>query len=277
MKPTMPTNFDREAASPVRGFARLPIGAGSIPHAVSLFLLLAITGCQTSSVPTATVDPAPVLAGQAKKDKDVLAGADEIDKVAPKAKVHTNAQRAAVAAAPASQVSSLVAEYEAKANADAERIADLSKTIEKLKDAEQKKQVAICRWAGFALLALAAVLVYAKLPPFAIASAVGGFLSLGLAQLLSQPWFTTALNISLGVVAVASLAAAWQAYRRHLATEEKAETHDRYKAAFHRLVPAMDSALKSLSPADSETVQSVLARAMDEDHKKLVKEIRVSL
>jgi len=244
---------------------------------LTLLCLLALTGCRTAPVNTPAVVSAPVIASQEGKDKAIITEAAKIDAIAPAAKPHTDAQRAAVAAAPASQVASLVAEYEAKAKADADHIRDLTKMIDELKDAEQKKQVAICRWAGFAMLALAAVFVYAKLTPFAIASGVGGFLALGLAQLLSQPWFTTALNISLGVVAVASLAAAWQAYRRHLANEEKSETHDRYKAAFHRLVPAMDSALESLSPADRETVQSVLARAMDEDHKKLVKEIRVSL
>ncbi len=78
-----------------------------------LAILFALAGCQTSSAPTATVDPAPVLAGQAKKDKAVLTEADAIDKVAPKAKVHTDAQRAAVAAAPASDVTQLASDYEA--------------------------------------------------------------------------------------------------------------------------------------------------------------------
>ncbi len=43
----------------------------------------------------------------------MLIEADAIDKMAPGAKVHTNAQRAAVAAAPASDVTQLVSGYEA--------------------------------------------------------------------------------------------------------------------------------------------------------------------
>jgi len=244
---------------------------------LTLLCLLALTGCRTAPVPRPAVVSAPVVASQEGKDRAILTEAAQIDALAPAAKPHTDAQRAAVAAAPAADVAKLVKDYEATVSEQAERIAALTTTVEKLKDAEKKKQVSICRWAGFALLALAALLVYAKLTPFAIASAVGGFLALGLAQLLSQPWFTTALNIALGVCAVAAVAAAWHAYQRHLKASDEESENTRWKEALRVLVPAVDKALESISPSDRITFTDTLGRVMDADHKRLVKEIRATI
>lgn len=73
------------------------------------------------------------MAGQMGKDAAITSEAAKIDAIAPQAKEHTDAQRAAIAANPASNILSLVAEYEAriKAHEDAEK--DSSKIIDGLK------------------------------------------------------------------------------------------------------------------------------------------------
>jgi hypothetical protein len=217
------------------------------------------------------------LASQEGKDTTIVSEAAKIDAIAPAAKPHTDAQRAAVAAAPAADVAKLVSGYDTKIKELTDSIADLSKTIENLKDAEQKKQVATCRWIGLGALALAVLLAYLKLGEWSLVSGGVGMLSLGLAQLISQPWFTTALNCALAVCAAGLAFAAWRSYRRNTLAADATEQLDRLKGALTKIVPAVDSSLGALDAATRTVIETALSRAMDEDHKKLIKEIRARL
>jgi ribosomal protein S20 len=49
------------------------------------------------------------------------------------------------------------------------------------------------------------------------------------------------------------------------------------KSALTTIVPAVDSALAALDSAAQSVVKSALSRAMDRDHKALVKEIKAAL
>jgi hypothetical protein len=93
---------------------------------LALVALLCLVGCRTApAVTRPPVASAPVVLSQEGKDTTVLAEALKIDAIAPEAKPHTDAQRAAVAAAPAADVAKLAKAFESQ-------IADLGKTITRL-------------------------------------------------------------------------------------------------------------------------------------------------
>ena len=223
------------------------------------------------------VESAPILASQEGKDTTVISEAAKIDAIAPAAKPHTDAQRAAVAAAPAADVAKLVNGYEAKIKELTDRISDLSKTIENLKDAEQKKQVATLRWFGLGALAIAGLLAWAQQVRFAAVGALVGLVSLGLAQLISQPWFMPAVAIASGVALLALGWAAWHAYEKGTLARKIELESSRLKNALTTIVPAVDSAIDSLDDAAKTVVKNALSRSMDADHKRLIKEIRARL
>jgi hypothetical protein len=249
-------------------------------------ILLLCAGCNHTPRPVTAppVSSAPVIASQEGKDTAILSEAAQIDAIAPDAKPHTDAQRAAVAAAPAADVAKLSKEYEAA-------IAGLNKTIDGLKDtvakqtkeiadikdAEQIKQVSTLRWIGLGALAVAGLLAWAQQVRFAAVSALVGIVSLGLAQLISQPWFMPAVGIASGVALIALGWAAWHAYQKGTLARNIEVESTRLKSALTTIVPAVDSAIESLDDATKTVVKNALSRAMDADHKKLVKEIRAAI
>jgi len=244
------------------------------------FFLMA-TGCKAVPVPTSRppVNSAPVIAGQLGKDATIIEEAAKIDAIAPEAKPHTDAQRAAVAANPAQDVAKLVAEFE-KRETDAAKetaaiIAGLRKEVEDLKSAEQRKQVATCRWIGFGLLGVALLLGYARQMQFAAVAGGIGMLSLGLAQLLAQPWFTVALNCAIGVAIIGLIAAAVHAYRKGDLAQKTAHEAEKLKGTLSVMVPALDGALKDIDAASQSVIRSTLSRLMDREHKDLIKQVRL--
>jgi hypothetical protein len=241
-------------------------------------VLLLSVGCQHApAAVTPPVASAPIIASQEGKDAAVLSEAAKIDAVAPAAKPHTDAQRAAVAAAPAADVAKLAKEYDAKTKEQAEHIGKLTDMITDLKDAEQIKQVATLRWIGLGLLLVAGLLAWAQQIRFAAVAGLVGIASLGLAQLISQPWFMPAVGIATGVAFIALGWAAWHDYQKGTLARKVEQESTRLKDALTTIVPAVDEAIASLDSATQTVVKTALSRAMDSDHKQLVKEIRAKL
>jgi len=250
------------------------------PFIISLCTLgvcLLFTGCNTARKLSPAVESAPILASQEGKDTTIVSEAAKIDAIAPAAKPHTDAQRAAVAAAPAADVAKLVNGYDAKIKELTDQIVGLNKMIENLKDAEQKKQVATLRWFGLGALAIAGLLAWAQQVRFAAVGALVGIVSLGLAQLISQPWFMPAVAIASGVALLALGWAAWHAYEKGTLARKVELESSRLKNALTTIVPAVDSAIDSLDDAAKTVVKNALSRSMDADHKRLIKEIRARL
>lgn len=238
--------------------------------------LLAVAGCSTPRTARPAVVSAPVVTSQEGKDRTVLSEAAKIEVMAPQTKPHTDAQRLAVAAAPAADVSRLVIAYEAQIKDLNDRVAGFSKTIENLKDVELKRQVAWLRWFGFGAFAVAGLLVWARQFEFSATAALAGIASLGLAQLISQPWFMPAVGIAAGLAFVAVGYIAYRKYQKDTLARSIAVDAERMKSALTTIVPAVDSALAALDSAAQSVVKSALSRAMDSDHKALVKEIKAS-
>jgi hypothetical protein len=244
---------------------------------LALLALLALTGCSSARVIRPAVVSAPVILSQGTKDSTILREADSIDDLTPAAKPHTDAQRAAVAAAPAADVATLVKSFESQ-------IADLvrdnaakDKQINDLKDAELKKQTAWLRWFGFGALAVAGLLAWARQFEFSATAALVGAASLGLAQLISQPWFMPAVSITAGLALLTVGFIGYKKYQKDTLARSIAADADRMKSALVTIVPAVDSALAALDSAGQTVVKSALSRAMDRDHKALVKEIKAAL
>ena len=242
-------------------------------------ILLLCAGCNhtTRQAYAPPVASAPVIASQEGKDSAILNEAAKIDAIAPQAKPHTDAQRAAVAVAPAADVAKFINGYEAKIKELTDRIADLGKTIENLKDAEQKKQVATLRWFGLGALAIAGLLAWAQQVRFAAVGALVGIVSLGLAQIISQPWFMPTVGIASAVALIALGWAAWHAYKKGTLARNVESEASRLNAALTTIVPAVDSAIESLDDAAKTVIKNALSRSMDADHKRLIKEIRAKL
>jgi hypothetical protein len=246
---------------------------------VAIFCLLALTGCSTARAPALrpAVVSAPVVASQEGKDRTVLSEAAQIDAIAPAAKPHTDAQRAAVAAAPAADVSRLVKALESQIAELVRDNAAKDKQINDLKDAELKKQTSWLRWFGFGALAVAGLLAWARQFEFSATAALVGVASLGLAQLISQPWFMPAVSITAGLALLTVGFIGYKKYQKDTLARSIAADADRMKSALDTIVPAVDEALAALDSAGQTVVKSALSRAMDKDHKALVKQIKASL
>jgi hypothetical protein len=110
-------------------------------RAALILLCLALTGCAWGSKPRPQTLATPsaaelgrVVSAHEGKDRAIIEEAAKIDAIAPEARPHTDAQRAAVAAAPAADVAALRASIDAltKARAtDAATITDLRAQLDK--------------------------------------------------------------------------------------------------------------------------------------------------
>jgi membrane protein implicated in regulation of membrane protease activity len=242
-----------------------------------ILCLFALVGCHGVPAKVPPVVSAPVIASQEGKDTAILSEAAQIDAIAPAAKPHTDAQRAAVAAAPAADVARLAKAFDSQ-------IADLlrdntekDKQIADMKDAELKKQTAWLRWIGLGAIAVAGLLAWSRQLQFAAVSALVGLTALGLAQLISQPWFMPAVSIASGLALAAVGFIGYRKYQKDTLARSIAVDAERMKGALTTIVPAIDSALASLDSAAQTVVKSALSRAMDSDHKTLVKEIKAAI
>jgi len=247
--------------------------------ALGVFVAVALlAGCRTApAVARPPVASAPVVASQEGKDTAILNEAAQIDAIAPAAKPHTDAQRAAVAAAPAADVAKLAKGYEDHIVGLDKMVAKLEKQIADLKDAELKKQTAWLRWVGLGALAIAGLLAWARQLEFAATAALAGLASLGLAQLISQPWFMPAVSIAAGLALAAVGFIGYKKYQKDTLAKSIAADAERMKSALTTIVPAVDSALAALDEAAKSTVKAALSRALDSDHKALVHEVRAKL
>lgn len=107
---------------------------------VAIAAALLLSGC-SARVRVASVPPpasGAIVSGQKGKDAVILSEAAQIDAIAPDAKPHTDAQRAAVAAAPAVDVEKLDADWKKVVANREEIIAKLTKERDDARNATDK-------------------------------------------------------------------------------------------------------------------------------------------
>lgn len=196
-----------------------------------LLLLLAVfvlVGCQTGRKNPGTADtkvvPVPVLAAQNDRERVQFKAAEAIDLTVAGTSVETpvKAETARIVRAnqiaPASSVEALVNAYEATIKAKATENENLEKKIVELQDAERKKQVALLRLIGVGAMLAAIALGYFRMGGFAALAGAVALVSFGMGQLISQPWFATVFNWSLGVTAAIAVGVGVYEWRRILRT-----------------------------------------------------------
>lgn len=259
--------------------------ATAVMGAVIVAWVLLVTGCASFRARTPAPAPHPVpvgaiTAGHEAKDATIEGEAAKIDAIAPAARPHTDAQRAALAAAPAAELKPAFAILES-------RISELTKANEKqaahiaaLQDAELRSQVRSMRIFGLGCLLAAIALGYARQIQFSVVAGGLGALSLGAAQLwasvASHPLFQPVLGGSI-VLALAGLAwAAVHAYRKgDLAAKTEREAA-RLKETLAVIVPVLDEAKATLGDAFAPTI-SRLSSKMDSAQKQVVKQVRAAI
>ena len=248
---------------------------------VVVFVVLTLTGCQTTRakapLPAPAVDSKAIAASHEAKDTTVIEEAAKIDAIAPQAKAHTDAQRAAVASAPAAELKPAFAILESRIAEQAKTIARQAEQIAALQDAELRAQVRTMRWFGFGCILAAAALGYARQIQFAVIAAGLGVLSLGAAQLwatvASHPLFKPVLggSIALGLAGLAW--AAIHAYKKGDLAKKTEREAERLKDTLKVVVPVLDDAKAQLGDAFAP-VLAKLSSQMDWEEKQLVKRIR---
>jgi len=195
---------------------------------VALLALLALTGCSTSRAPALrpAVVSAPVVASQEGKDRTVLSEAAQIDAIAPAAKPHTDAQRAAVAAAPAADVSRLVKSLEAEAAQLLKEIATLTKERDEARN-QTDRTIILGGYALAALLVAGGVATFFLMAQLAFLGPRIGYALIGAGGSVfvmlqcyqwtkAHPWVTGATLLFL--VAAGAFAAANQVHAKESAT-----------------------------------------------------------
>jgi len=86
-----------------------------------------------------------------------------------------------------------------------------------------------------------------------------------------------AVSITAGLALLTVGFIGYKKYQKDTLARSIAADADRMKSALTTIVPAVDKALAALDSAGQTVVKSALSRAMDKDHKALVKEIKASL
>ena len=252
---------------------------------LAVLILLSLTGCGHSPAPSANrpvTATAPVVEGQEKKDAAVLAATVSIDTAVegtpaqPAVNAATEIQRVAVATAPAAVVKAVLIERDLTIKAKDATIAKLTDENADLKDAEMKTQAKTLRIIGLGAFAVAGLLGYARQLALAAASALTGLICLGLAQLISQPWFMPAVGALTVIALVAFGVAAWNAYKKHTLAQEAEAEAARVKATLVRVVPAIDGVLKGLTEEGKKTVLAALGRNMDRAHEAIIHKARAA-
>ncbi|HEX2099372.1 MAG TPA: hypothetical protein VHF69_01845, partial [Candidatus Synoicihabitans sp.] len=261
---------------------------------VLLVGLMLWPGCQrVPSSPERMPRPvaAPVLQAHAHKDEVILSAADRIDAAAMGSSVEvpvsafTAEQRAAVAAAPAQDLAALVQSFdramtaaEDRAKAANERAIRAEKQVEALKDVELKTQVRTLRWIGLGAFVAAGLLVWARQFSFGATVALVGLGALGLAQVVSQPWFMPAVGITAALALVAFGIAAWHNYRKGTLAAKVAHEADKLRGTLAKVVPVLDDAYDNADASVREvldkTIFESLSRVMDHQTKAVVHQLR---
>jgi hypothetical protein len=285
---------------------------------VMVLWVLFVTGCATGAAKPkatparATVNPAPAIKAQEKKDETVVAAAVRIEDANAAAPDSPQKEliaeevvvvKEAIAAAPAADVAKLVADYAANAKADAAELTTARKAGEekdriiaaKEKEITDLKNETLRRTAWTIVLvslgiigisAVAIALSPNKLSALMSAgpAALVGVLGLGLAQIVAQPWFKWACG---GVLLVATAAGIWWMVRQHQkgqldkALLEKAALAE---GTLGKLVPAIDDTIKHARTAAQNEGEALLnsliaklSGKMDAKEKALIHKVRATI
>ena len=249
-----------------------------------LILTLAFTGCQTARNRTqssaSAPSPAPVLAAQAEREQVQFKAAEVIDVTVTGTQIETPVKTetakivAANKAAPVTQIDALVKSYERTIEANQTEITKLKAAVEAAKNAELKTQAATLRWFGLGAIAVAALLGYARQIQFAAISGLVGLGSLGLAQLVTQPWFMPAVTAVSGVILVAVGVVIYRSLKQGTLTSKAQHEAQQIKEALAVIVPVLDEAKIKLGEAFTTHVLDPLSKRMDWSEKQAIKQIR---
>lgn len=267
---------------------------GNIMTRAGVILLFSafLAGCNTKTVQPSVPFAAPtkiettrVAEAQKAKDDTVLTEAAKIDAIAPEAKPHTDAQRAAVSAAPASQVVEITTSFtravtalESSAVEKDKIISTLREQVTRLENAETRATAKSFRMWGVSLVLLGiALAVGAKIIPLGATVGAVGALLLAAAQIwvkvASHPWFDfIAGSLIVGALA-AGASAVWHAYKKGDLTTKALREKERMEETLKVIIPALDEAKQQLGDAFKPTLAK-LSSGMDWEEKQLVKKIR---
>lgn len=233
-------------------------------------------GSRSSSAPV----PAPVLAAQAEREKIQFEAAQAIDatvtgtSVEAPIKAETAKITQANTAAPVAQIDALVKAYERTIEAGQVEIAKLKEQVEAAKNAELKTQAATLRWFGLGALAVAALLGYARQIQFAAISGLVGLGSLGLAQLVTQPWFMPAVTAVCAIILVAVGVVIYRSLKQGTLASKAQHEAQQIKEALAVIVPVLDEAKGKLGDAFKVNVLDELSKRMDWAEKQAIKQLR---
>jgi len=245
-------------------------------------ILLAMAGCQTGNkqpIPSAP-SPAPVIASNQEREAVQFKAAEVIDVTVKGTSVETpvKAETAKIVkanqSAPASGIETLVKAYEATIEGQAKEIEKLSKQVESLKDAEMKAQARTLRWFGLGALAVAALLGYARQIQFAAIAGLVGLGSLGLAQLVTQPWFMPAVTAVSGIILVSVGVVIYRSLKQGTLASKAQQEAKEIKEALAVIVPVLDEAKGKLGDVFTFHVLDPLSKRMDYAEKQVIKSIR---
>lgn len=248
-----------------------------------LAIAVLFAGCNTKRDNPSTASapsPAPVLASHHEREKVQFKAAETIDvavtgtAVEAPVKVETAKIVQANKSASAGQIDELVAAFTAANKAQAEQIEKLTKQVESLKDAEMKTQARTLRWFGLGAIAVAALLGYARQIQFAAISALVGLGSLGLAQLVTQPWFMPAVTALCGLILAAVGVVIYRSLKQGTLSAKASQEAKEIREALSVIVPVLDEAKGKLGDVFTTNVLDPLSKRMDWAEKQAIKSIR---
>lgn len=260
--------------------------------ALSIVLALALAGCNTKrsqpaqAIPSAPI-PAPVLAAHHEREAIQFKAAESIDVAVTGTQVETpvKAETAKIVqankTASAGQLDELVGAFTAanKAQAaeikrQAEEVTELKKQVEALKDAEMKTQARTLRWFGLGAIAIAALLGYARQIQFAAIAGLVGLGSLGLAQLVTQPWFMPAVTALCAIILTAVGVVIYRSLKNGTLASKAQQEAKEIREALAVIVPVLDEAKTKLGESFVHAVLDPLSKRMDWSEKQVIKSIR---
>lgn len=253
-----------------------------------MLAVLLLAGCKSQPVPPRVFDrpdAAPVTGALAERDVRVTTAADRIDAAVaavPEVKARVEPEtveiRAAVASAPAEDVSALIKTFESQLDNREREIARLEAQNQKLLDRELVFQARGLTGLGIALVLAFGVSVAfggglvaaAKTWPIAVM----GVGCLGLAQIVAHPWFMPSMA---GLLALALGYTIYYVYDRHREGRLKGSL-EKKAALLRKIVPVLDDAYEH----GAETMREVLdhgvfdklSKQLNREEKALVHEVR---
>jgi hypothetical protein len=279
--------------------------ATALAAALCAIMLLQLPACVNSVSRPHPAPAAPtgqetgaLVAGHKAKDKTIIAAAAEIDALvsgtpaAPSVGAKTSEQRAAVAAAPAEQITEIlgrfdraIAGFEALVKEKDKTIAEQAAQIATLKDAELRAQVRAIRLAGLACLGVAALLgfVAKNLPGAGVAGGLG-FLALAVAQawlrVASHPAFIPTV-VGLVIAGLGGLTwACVHAYRKGDLARKTEREAARLRDTLGKVVPVLDAAYENAEQSTRDlfdrSIFSRLSSLFGKEEKAVVHEIRAA-